>query len=215
MSPADFIRTHTAVAAVPGLSGPPVWLHLATELTPLWQATEPFLQRHGVEPPFWAFAWPGSVALAAWMVGEPEAVRGRTVWDFAAGCGLAGIVAARLGARVTAVEIDPLAGEAIRLNAALNAVEVEVRVGDLTGGPPPAAEVLLAGDVGYDRRMVERIWPWFGRAVQAGTRVVLADPGRAHLPAEGLRELAVYDVPTLRELEDRDVRRTRVLERVG
>ena len=59
---AKFIRDHTAVAAPPLV--PEIRLHLALEITPIWQATEAFLDQHGIAPPFWAFAWPGSIALA-------------------------------------------------------------------------------------------------------------------------------------------------------
>ena len=64
----------------------------------------------GLEPPFWAFAWPGSQALARHILDNPAHVAGRRVLDFAAGCGLAAIACARAGAAsVEAAEIDPLA----------------------------------------------------------------------------------------------------------
>ena len=89
---------------------PEIALHLATEITPIWQATEAWLEREGVAPPFWAFAWPGSVAMARLILDRPALVAGKRVLDFAAGCGLAAIAAARAGAAlVEAAEIDPLA----------------------------------------------------------------------------------------------------------
>jgi predicted nicotinamide N-methyase len=63
--------------------------------------------------------------------------------------------------------------------------------------------------------MAERVWPWLQALAARGTAVLVADPGRAYLPADGLVEIACYDVPTDRDLEDRDMRRTRVLRVVA
>lgn len=137
-------------------------------------------------------------------------VAGRTVLDLAAGCGVAAIAAARAGAaRVTAAEIDPLAAAAIAANAALNGVAVEVALGDPLQGEP-SAEVILAGDVCYERVMTARIWPWLRAAAGRGVVVLLADPGRAYLPPEGLVPLTRFRVPVSRDLEDRDERDTTV-----
>ena len=58
-------------------------LHLASEITPIWQATEERLARGGVPPPFWAFAWAGGQALARYLLDHPEVVAGRWVLDSA------------------------------------------------------------------------------------------------------------------------------------
>jgi predicted nicotinamide N-methyase len=200
----DFIRAQTAVAHAPLV--PEIALHLATEITPIWQASEAFLAAHGVEPPFWAFAWPGGQALARAILDAPETVRGLSVLDFAAGCGIAAIAAAKAGAaRVEASEIDPLAAEAVRLNAALNGVAVESRAEDVVG-QPARWDVILAGDVCYEAPMTAHILPWLRAMAAAGVRVLLADPGRAYLPREGLAPLSRHAVPTSLELEDRTLR---------
>lgn len=205
----DFVRAHTTVLAPAFV--PELRLHLATEITPLWTATEAFLKLHDIEPPYWAFAWPGGLALARWMLDAPERFAGRRLLDFAAGSGIAAIAAARVGARALAVEIDPMAEVAIHANAALNEVEVETRTADLAGADPPAVDLLVAGDVCYSRPMVDRILPFFRRCAAAGIEVVIADPGRAYVPADGIEEVADYEVPVLRELEDRDHKRTRLI----
>ena len=203
-----FLRANTAVATAPLV--PEIPLHLATEITPIWQATEAWLEREGVAPPFWAFAWPGSVAVARMLLDRPELVRGKRVLDFAAGCGLAAIAAARAGAAsVEAAEIDPLAVAAIRLNAELNGAEVAALAGDVVGQPRRWDQV-VAGDVCYEAPMAQRILPWLRRLAAAGAEVWLADPGRAYVPAEGLETLARVAVPVTRELEDRDVREVTV-----
>jgi predicted nicotinamide N-methyase len=201
---ADFIRAHTAVAHSPLV--PEIALYLATEITPIWQASEAWLARRNIAPPFWAFAWPGGQALARLLLDEPGRVAGRRVLDFAAGCGIGAIAAARAGAaRVEAAEIDPLAVAAARLNAGLNRVAVETLAADLVGAPC-RWDTVLAGDVCYEAPMTRRILPWLRGLAAAGAEVLLADPGRAYLPDEGLAPVARYAVPTTRELEDREER---------
>jgi predicted nicotinamide N-methyase len=188
---------------------PGVRLHLASAVTPLWQATEDFMKITNMSPPFWAFAWPGGEALALHVAENPKLVAGKRVLDFGSGCGLAAIICARAGARVWAADTDRLARAAIRLNAAANDVAVEVLEGDATG---MACEwdVILAGDVFYEKPMTSHILPWL-RACAAEATVIAADPGRAYVPRTGVTEIARYNVPVSRELEDRDERVVRLL----
>jgi len=196
---ARFVRANTAVARPPLV--PEMALHLACEITPIWQATEDWLRQTGTEPPFWAFAWPGSQALARHVLDHPALVAGRHVLDFAAGGGLAAIACARAGAAsVEAAELDALAGAAIRMNAALNGASVTVTVADLVGAPC-RWDLILCGDVCYEAPMTAHILPWL-RGLARTAEVWIADPGRAYLPAEGTVRLARYVVPTTMELED-------------
>jgi predicted nicotinamide N-methyase len=208
MDHAAFLRANTAVAHPPLV--PEIALHLATEITPIWQATEAWLNERNVEPPFWAFAWPGGQATARLLLDEPQRVAGKRVLDFAAGCGIAAIAAARAGAVVEAAEIDPLACAALRLNAALNGVALSVIEGDVVGSEA-RWDVILAGDVCYEAPMTAHILPWL-RAMAARAEVWVADPGRAYLPAEGLVPLARHTVPTSRELEDRELRQVTIYQ---
>jgi predicted nicotinamide N-methyase len=202
----DFVRTHTAVAVPPLV--PEVRLHLATEITPLWEATEATLQMNGLPPPYWAFAWPGGQALARHVLDYPETVQGRRVLDFAAGSGIAAIAAAKAGAaEVVAADSDPFAAAAIALNAAANVVALRVMAEDIVGSAG-GWEVVLAGDVCYERPMAERTTAWLRWLAMDGATILLADPGRAYVPGYGLSERARYQVPTSRELEDRTVRET-------
>ncbi|MGC9269541.1 class I SAM-dependent methyltransferase [Acidiphilium sp.] len=206
----DFIRGATRLAA-PEMIGE-IRLHLASEITPIWQATEAYLAETGIAPPYWAFAWPGSIALARHILDHPELVRGKRVVDFAAGSGLAGIAAFQAGAGVvTAIEIDPMAGAAIALNAAANGARIAIAIGDATGAPLEA-DLVLCGDICYEAPMTRHIWPWL-RACAATAEVWIADPGRAYVPAAGLAEFARYDIATTAELESRTHRET-ILYRV-
>ncbi len=204
MSPDAFIRANTILA--PASLVPELMLYQATELTPIWQASEEWLAAHNVAPPFWAFPWPGGQAAARHILDNPALAAGHRVLDFAAGCGIAGIAAARAGAAcVEANDIDPLALVAVALNAAANGVDVRTVGGDIVGAPC-RWDMILAGDVCYEGPMSRRIMPWL-IAMAGSAEVWLADPGRAYLP-EGLRRMAEYDVPTTMELEDRTIRRT-------
>ncbi|WP_114395902.1 class I SAM-dependent methyltransferase [Oleisolibacter albus] len=207
----DFIRSHTTLAAPPLVPELPLWQ--ATEITPLWQATEGWLAGHQVPPPFWAFAWAGGQALARHVLDHPALVAGRRVLDFASGSGLVALAAARAGAAsVQAVEIDPFAEAAIRLNAAQHGLALEVTLADIIGRPQPGLAVLLAGDICYERPFAEAALAWFRDLAAAGTLVLMGDPGRTYLPRSGLLARATYAVPTTRELEDREVRDTTVWE---
>jgi predicted nicotinamide N-methyase len=189
---------------------PELQLLRATEIVPIWQQTERELAARGVPPPFWAFSWAGGQALARYLLDHPDAVRGRRVLDFASGSGICAIAAARSGARqATAAEIDAFAGAAIEANAAANGVMVDVRIEDLVGRDE-GWEVVLAGDVCYERPMAERVMAWLRQLAARGALVLLGDPDRLYRPREGLVALATYDVPTSRELENRDMRRTGV-----
>lgn len=184
---------------------PEISLHLASEITPIWQATEAWLAARNVDPPFWAFAWPGGQALARHVLDNPASVAGKRVLDFAAGCGIAAIACALAGAgSVEAAEIDPLAAAAIRLNTAVNRVAVPALERDVVGGPC-RWDLILCGDVCYEAPMSGHILPWL-REMARQAEIWIADPGRAYLPSEGLTEFARFAVPTTLELEDRTER---------
>lgn len=205
MDAAEFVRANTAVAAPPLV--PELRLHLATEVTPIWRATEESLSRFGTPPPFWAFAWAGGQALARYILDHPETVAGRDVVDLASGSGMVAIAAAKAGARrITASDIDPFAAAAIALNAALNGVELTIETRDLLDRGAAGWGVVMAGDACYEEPMSSRMIAMLRRAAARGRLALLGDPGRAYLPREGLVELARYTVPTSRELEDREAR---------
>jgi predicted nicotinamide N-methyase len=206
--PEAFIRANTEVMAPPHV--PEIRLHLATEAHDLWLKTEDELEKIGLPPPFWAFAWAGGQGLARYILDHPETVAGRRVLDFASGSGLVAIAAKIAGAaEVTAGDIDPWSEKAIRLNALNNEVQIAF-VGDDLVGSPVDADVVLAGDVFYDRDFAERLIPWFKALAQEGTKVLVGDPGRAYLPKNSLVRCAVYEVAVTRALEDSEVKKTTV-----
>ena len=205
-----FVRERTAPAEVPLV--PEVRLHQATDVTPLWRATAAELA--GWDPaPFWAFPWAGGQALARYVLDAPHVVRGRRVFDFATGSGLVAIAAARAGAAsVTACDLDPFCEAAILANAELNGVAVGVRSGDVLAEPLSGFDVVLAGDVFYERALTERSLAWFRELARRGAAVLVGDPGRIYSPRDGVSERAAYDVPVLAAIEGVEALRTRVLE---
>ncbi len=206
---ADFIAANTRLQAVP--HAPEISLWLADEVTPLWRLTEEELGEIGLPPPFWAFAWAGGQALARWLLDHPHEVAGKSVLDLATGSGLVAIAAMKAGAaQVLAADIDPYCAAAVQANARSNGVQVAFTDQNLLDGPPPSVDVICAGDVFYEKPMAEAVLIWLRKAQANGTRVIVGDPGRTYFPRSGLSLLAEYTVPTTRELEDQEVKRSRV-----
>lgn len=204
-----FILENTRLQAPPHT--PELQLYLADEITPIWKLTEEALAEIGLPPPFWAFAWAGGQALARYILDHPAIVSGKRVIDFASGSGLVAIAAMKAGAAsVLAADIDVFCEAAIGLNAAANGVEIDFTEVNLLDAPPPGADVLLAGDICYERPMAEAVMAWLTQGRAAGATVLIGDPGRTYFPKDGLVKLAEYQVPTTRELEDMAVKRTSV-----
>lgn len=210
--PAAFIRANTALIAPP--LTPELRLHLATEIVPIWKATEDELQEMGVPPPFWAFAWAGGQALARYVLDNPKLVRGKDVLDFGAGSGLAGLAAAKAGAkRALCADIDPFAVAAMGLNADANQLSIQATAENLLGLDRGWDTILIA-DMCYERELAAAVDDWMRALARRGATVLIGDPKRNYFPGQGLTALATYEVQTTRELEDQEIRRTGVY-RVG
>lgn len=210
-----FVMDQTAWGTAPLV--PELQLRLASEVTPLWHATEALLRQHDIEPPFWAFAWPGAQLIARWMLDAPERWAGRTVLDLGGGGGLAAIAAARCGARAILVDVDPLAAAAATVNARANGVTIETVVADVldTGADAvdPAIDTVVIGDLFYSLPLAARV-ERLARQEALRREVYVADPGRAHAPAAGVEVVREADVPVPVDLEGQKMKRTRLL-RVG
>ena len=203
--PAQFIRDNTELIAPPLV--PEMRLHLATEVVPLWRKTEEELEQMGVPPPYWAFAWAGGQALSRYILDHPEEVAGKRVLDFGSGSGMIAIACMKAGAAtVLAADIDVYAVASIALNTKANDVQVEVTSDDVIGREC-VWDVILIGDMCYERPLAERLLAWLQ---SCGARVLLGDPGRSYFPKSGVGKLATYRVQTTRELEDREIRETSV-----
>ena len=207
--PEGFIRANTALAT-PAMV-PEFKLWLASEYVPIWQATEAWMEEQNIDPPYWAFCWPGGQAIARYLLDHPQEVRGKRVIDFAAGSGVSALAAAQAGAKsVLANDIDALSLVATRLNAATNGLVLDVCPDDWLAGEDgrPEADVVIAGDVCYEQQMSARALGWLRGHAQRGRLVLLGDPGRNYFSAQGLEERARYNIPTSLQLENRGMRET-------
>ena len=196
-----FVIRHTRLQPVPGLDD--IRLHLSDDVFAVWHAVQEVSGDPDAPIPFWAFAWGGGMAIAHYLRDHSSVVAGKVVLDIASGSGLCAIAAIRAGAaRVTAVDIDPRAIAAINLNASANDVRLDARLTDLLEDDPPKVDVILAGDCWYEEDFGTRVTAWLKRAHQAGTEVLIGDPGRRYLDASAVKELARYDVRSTTDLED-------------
>ena len=169
---------------------PEIRLHLAMDDLPLWRMGEDELADMGWSTPFWAFAWAGGQALSRYLMDNPETVAGKRVLDFGAGSGMVAISAVMAGAfDVQASDIDINAAEAMRMNAEANDVWFEISTEDVVG-QESQWDLVLVGDVCYDKETADRVIPWVHNLARAGTDVLVGDPGRFYLPQLGLRRIA-------------------------
>jgi predicted nicotinamide N-methyase len=205
----EFIRQNTGILSPPLV--PEIRLHLAHEAVPIWQKTEEELGANGLPPPFWAFAWAGGQALSRYILDHPQMVGGKRVLDLATGSGLVAIAARKAGAAcVLAADIDRFACAAAHLNARINGVEIDITDADLLDHAPQDFDVVLVGDLFYEKALAERVHAWLVAAKEAGAAILIGDPGRSYLPKSALTHVIDYNVPVTRELEDAEIKRSAV-----
>ncbi|MBO9194175.1 methyltransferase [Rhizobium sp. 16-449-1b] len=186
-----FIARNLRLLPVPGLQDIQLYTaHSGSRLSRLG-GTDP-----EAPAPYWAYGWGGGAVLARHIAENPHLVRGRRVLDLGTGSGIVAIIAARAGATsVVAADIDENAIAAARLNAVANGVELDLIHADLLDGPPPAVDVVLAGDLFYDEALAKRAMAFLETCRAAGIDVLIGDPYRVPLPTEKLRCIAEYSVP--------------------
>lgn len=179
-----FIAANLPLKPAPGLSE--ILIHIATPGSGLRRLV-------AGRNPYWAWCWAGGLALARHVLANPELVAGRRALDLGAGSGLVAIAAAKAGAtHVLAVDSDADAVAAAEANAAANAVTIECLHADLLDGAPIHADVVLVGDLFYDRSVAARATAFLERCAEGGAQVLVGDPGRAFLPLDRLERIADY-----------------------
>lgn len=204
-----FIAANTRLLAPPLV--PEITLHLAEESLPIWRKTEEELGQINLPPPYWAFAWAGGQALARYLLDHRVLSTDKSVLDLGSGSGLTAIAAAVSGARsVLAADVDAVSCAAVALNAAANGVQVTTTTDDLLAAPLPNADLVLVGDLFYERALADRVLAAIEGAVARGTAVLIGDPQRSYFPRGRFRQLAEYRVPVTRELEDAEIKHTAV-----
>ena len=180
---------------------PEIKLYLLSRDYPQHNLTREETQALMNKPPFWSFCWSSGQVLARWIMERKELVGGRRVLDFGTGSGIVAVAAARSGARkVLACDIDPVSLEAVKANAELNQVEIEVS-GDFERASAEGFDVILAADVLYD---VE-IFPFVERFPELASEVILADSRVRDLNLEPYRKIGqglAVTCPDLHEPEE-------------
>ncbi len=161
--------------------------------------------------PFWSVIWPGARALARFIMDHPEDFKGKRVLDAACGSGLAGIAAARCGSRVHGVDLSPEAVVLAARMAALNGEECRWEAADAFGFSATQYDIILAGDVFYDRALAGKATAYLSGAAQRGVRVLAADPQRNYCPREAFQVLARMRVPVDPDIEGTEFRDTALL----
>lgn len=204
-----FITANTHPLPVPSV--PSIRLYQADEVTPLWLMTEADMARDRLAPPFWAFPWSGGQALARYMLDHPEIVAGKRVLDLACGSGLVGITAMQAGASsVLCNDIDPYAEAAMALNAGINDVRLDFIGGDLLGGAPPDVDIMLAGDIAYEKPMLDAMLTFLRRASAQGIAVYVGDPNRTYFPKTGFDLCWSGEVEVNADIEDAAIKAANV-----
>lgn len=206
---AAFIKKNTRLQStnlVPELN-----LHLADESLPIWEKTEEELGGMNLPPPFWAFAWAGGQALARYIFDNPDLVAGKRVLDLGSGCGIVSIAAMKAGAAsALAADVDAFAAVAAGVNAEANGVAFETTERDLLDGSAEGFDIVLVGDLFYEKRLSERVIAFMRKALEAGLPVLVGDPRRSYFPKDLFDCIVQYDVPVSRELEDNEIKRAAV-----
>lgn len=149
------------------------------------------------EPPYWSFCWASGLAMARYLAEHPQWVRGKRVLDFGAGSGIAGIAAARAGAReVVACDLDPLALDACRANAALNGVTLNYSSDFFAEAD--RFDLILVADVLYDRVNL----PLLDEFLSRGRQALVADSRVRDFSHPLYRPLGVLEALTLPDLAE-------------
>lgn len=171
---------------------PHILLHQATPASGLAQL-DSALGADEDAAPYWAHRWGGGLALAQWIAAFPQEVAGRRVLDLGCGSGIVGIAAALAGAaEICAVDCDPRAIVATRMNARANHIPVQATCADPLDGPVPDVDLLLVGDLFYNAGLALRTAGFLEHCHQAGIAVIVGDPFRAPLPLDRMEPIARF-----------------------
>jgi len=157
--------------------------------------------------PYYSILWPASKGLAHYLWKNRADLPGQRVIELGCGLGLPAILAAHLGAQVTATDFHPETGEWLLHNAALNGVSLDYAQLDWNvfldgrsevGGqrsdgtnqrfstsdlrsPTAGFSLVIGSDLVYERRHIPALVCAIGALCAPGGHAVIADPGRDNL----------------------------------
>jgi len=175
---------------------PEIRLGLINDNFPTGPLPEDVMRAVIAQPAYWAFCWVSGLALAQFLLEQPDWVSGKSVIDLGSGSGVAGIAAALAGAaQVIACDTDADARLATEVNATLN--DVDMRVAEHL---PERCDVLLMADVLYDKQNL----PLLALAQQHADTVLVADSRVTTLPDPAYRQLTTIQALTFPNLGEFD-----------
>jgi predicted nicotinamide N-methyase len=149
------------------------------------------------DPPYWSFCWASGLALARFFAAQPHWVAGKRVLDFGAGSGVAAIAAVKAGAReVVACDLDPLALEACRANAALNDVQLGYSADFFAEAD--RFDLIIVADVLYDRANL----PLLDQFLSRGRQALVADSRVRDFQHPAYGRLDILEAQTLPDLAE-------------
>jgi predicted nicotinamide N-methyase len=154
-------------------------LERVADLETLWDAMED--EGDDQHIPYWVELWPASLALARWLENNPGVIRNKQCLDLGCGLGLTALVAASLGARVTALDYEWAAVYFARKNSAINQVASPLWVQMDWCRPafhPASFDCIWGGDILYEQRFFEPIAALFDTMLAPEGRILLATPER-------------------------------------
>ena len=182
-----------APCSLPGLPELQLWLLDPVNLDRAFASEE--TRRLLEQPPYWGFCWGSGVALARWVLDNPQQVRGRRVLDFGSGSGVVALACSAVGAsRSIACDLDQGAQLASALNAELNGLPIELA--DDYFAVTGELDLILAADVLYDSDNR----PFLERFRQRADSVLIADSRVRDLQHPGYHRLGHLHGQTWPEL---------------
>ena len=137
--------------------------------------------------PYFGVVWPAARALAGELARRGQELAGKSVLELGCGLALPALVAAKLGARVTATDLHPDVPAFLARNLELNDLapdalryrEHDWRAAALEG----SFELVVASDVLYEAGHPAPVARALAAHVAPRGEILLADPARAYLQA--------------------------------
>ncbi len=177
--PAPKIGNQTAVLTHRAIRDHVYHLYRVPDLDRLVDEIDPDTWKQDEKMPYWAELWPSGVALAELLASDAAALRHARVLELGCGLGLPSIVAAHLGAQVTATDYYPEALDLLHVNAALNGVSLRTREVDWRTPPDLGRfDVVIAADVLYERWQTPAMVDMLARTVLPQGKAFVVDPDR-------------------------------------
>ncbi len=135
---------------------------------------------------YWDRIWPSEVALSEYLIQQffPLKLKGKKVLEIGCGVGLAGVVAARLGASTTFSDMVPITLEGVKETCQLNHV-TNFDTCTLDWFDPSSLkdtyDIVIGSEIFYDDKNVPGISNLLQKAINSGGQGIFCDPNRLGL----------------------------------